>query len=195
MTNVIKLPVGNLIGSLTNSRILRFITPNEQAKKQEKSIPDRRLADFCTQLVIPYKMVKYTHMKLKVFICAALSVIVLIGCNPNSPSTTLVTKHSSNEKIFHKIDPDQPQVEQQISVLIQAPDDIQFTLGKVEGINMNMGYMPVNLVRESANEWRANLYLGACTEPRMQWRVSLPWFSSTAEQNGVYQFDFYTETN
>ncbi|WP_055437947.1 hypothetical protein [Pseudidiomarina woesei] len=134
-------------------------------------------------------------MKLKVFICAALSAIVLIGCNPNSPSTTLETKHSSNDKIFHKIDPDQPRVEQQISVLIQAPANIEFSLGKVEGVNMNMGYMPVSIVRQGTNQWRADLYLGACTEPRMQWRVSLPWSSPTSAQNGVYQFDFYTETN
>lgn len=195
MTNVIKLPVGNLIGSLTNSCILRFITPNEQAKKQEKSMPDRRLAVFYTQSEFPYKKVKYTHMIVKVFIGVALSVIALTGCGPDTPSATLVTKHSSNEKIFHKIDPDQPRVEQQISVLIQAPEEYEFGLGKVQGVNMNMGYMPISLRRIHATEWQATLLIGACTEPRMQWRVAIPWRSTVTKEQGMYQFDFFTETN
>lgn len=157
-------------------------------------MPERRLAKNCTQTTNPLNKVNDTRMKLTVFIGAALSVFVLTGCHPNTSSETLATKHSSNEKIFHKLDPDQPQVEQRITVLIQAPEDIDFALGKVEGVNMSMGYLPVPIERVSAQQWRATFTLGACTEPRMIWRVTLPWQRAATAESGRYTFEFVTET-
>lgn len=131
----------------------------------------------------------------KVFIGAALSFMVLTGCKPNTTAETLISEHSSNAKIFHKIDPDQPRVEQEIHVVIQAPETITFTRGKIEGVNMYMGYMPVELKQINATTWQTTLYLGACAEPTMHWQVSLPWQTPNDAERGVYQFKFVTETN
>ena len=134
-------------------------------------------------------------MKAKVFILAVLSGAMLMACNPNTSQQTVATKHSSNEKIFHTIDPDQPRVEAEISVTIQAPDSFQLQQGRIEGVNMTMGYMPVAVVPVAAGRWRATLWLGACTEPSMRWRVSLPWRDLSTNTNGFYEFEFVTENN
>lgn len=158
-------------------------------------MPDRRLAIFCTLFCIPYTKVKHTLMIDKVFIGAALSVMVLTGCKPNTTVATPTTEHRSNTKIFHKIDPDQPRVEQEIHVVIQAPETITFAHGKIEGLNMYMGYMPVKVTHIDRGKWQTTLYLGACAEPTMHWQVSLPWQAANSTESGVYQFEFMTETN
>ena|SRR5690554_1293363 len=130
-------------------------------------------------------------MKAKVFILALFSVFVLTSCSPSTHDD----EHSSKAKILHNIDPDQPRVEQEITVVFEVPSTITMQQGRVEGVNMYMGYMPVQVEAVSATQWRAKLWLGACAEPRMQWRVSIPWQNDSADEQGVYQFDFYTETN
>lgn len=132
-------------------------------------------------------------MKAKVFILAVLSSFMLIGCNPKTSQSTVATKHSSNEKIFHTIDPDQPRVEEEIRVTIQAPETIELGRGRITGVNMAMGYMPVTMTASAAGQWHATLWLGACTEPLMRWRVSLPWRDASDGSSGVYEFEFVTE--
>ena len=125
----------------------------------------------------------------KVFISALFSVVVLISCNPTKSDQEL----SSNKNIFHKIDPNQPMVEQPIFLSITAPDSVRFELGTIEGVNMSMGYLPVLIEPVSDQLWRGKILLGACTEPQMRWRVVLPWRDELTQAQGIYSFEFVTE--
>ncbi|WP_417665230.1 hypothetical protein [Pseudidiomarina sp.] len=130
-------------------------------------------------------------MKRMVFIFVLCSLVMLTACEQRAHKV----EDSSNKKIFHKIDPDQPRVEQEILVVFEAPEAFRLGHGRVEGVNMYMGYMPVRVSRISATQWQAKFQLGACTEPSMLWRVSIPWQTAAGNEQGVYQFEFATETN
>ncbi|RWU12181.1 hypothetical protein EGC76_03065 [Pseudidiomarina gelatinasegens] len=130
-------------------------------------------------------------MKTTVFIFVLCSLVMLTSCEQQAHKV----EDSSNKKIFHKIDPDQPQVEQEILVTFEAPEAYQLQMGRVEGVNMYMGHMPVSVVQVSATTWQAKFQVGACTEPSMRWRVSIPWQAVDGSEQGVYQFEFNTETN
>lgn len=130
-------------------------------------------------------------MKLKVYIFMLYSLFMLTGCERQAHKV----EDSSIKKIFHKLDPDQPKVEQEILVTFEAPEAINLQRGRVEGVNMYMGHMPVTVVQVSPTQWQAKFQLGACTEPSMRWRVSVPWQALNGNEQGIYQFEFTTEIN
>ncbi|WP_417658330.1 hypothetical protein [Pseudidiomarina sp.] len=149
------------------------------------------LGEFLDNYFISYFKVIYTHMKHMVIIFVLCSLIMLTACEQRAHRV----EDSSNKKIFHKIDPDQLQVEQEILVIFEAPEAFQLQQGRVEGVSMYMGYMPVQVSRINATQWQAKFQLGACTEPSMRWRVSVPWQRNDGNEQGVYRFEFTTETN
>ena len=130
-------------------------------------------------------------MKRMVFIFVLCSLVMLTACEQRAHKV----EDSSYKKIFHKIDPDQPRVEQEILVVFEAPEAFVLNHGRVEGVNMYMGYMPVLVSRVNATQWQAKFQLGACTEPSMRWRVSIPWQTVAGNEQGIYPFEFTTETN
>src|SRR5690606_29181010 len=120
-----------------------------------------------------------------------LSVFVLSSCEQQP----LIEQHRTNEKIFHKFDPDQPRVEEPILITFIAPKGIVLQQGKLEGVSMYMGVIPLTLEQLTETSWQAELWLGACSDPQMQWRGVVPWFDASTKERGYYQFEFMTETN
>ncbi|SFR40422.1 hypothetical protein SAMN04488070_0547 [Pseudidiomarina maritima] len=130
-------------------------------------------------------------MKAKVFIFALLSVFLLSSCEQQQP----LQQHRTKAEIFHKFDPDQPRVEEPFVITLTAPTDVQLENGKIEGISMYMGSIPLVIEQITASEWQAQVWLGACSDPQMQWQVTVPWYNTATSARGVYVFQFMTETN
>ncbi|WP_143001055.1 hypothetical protein [Pseudidiomarina indica] len=130
-------------------------------------------------------------MKPRVFIYALLSGILLTSCKP----APLPYENSSPGKIRHIFDPDQPKVEQPMTVIFTVAPDIELQRGVIEGVSMYMGTIPLVVEPVSETQWQAELWLGACSDPQMRWRATIPWVNPTAGTRGQYQFEFVTETN
>lgn len=116
---------------------------------------------------------------------------MLISCKP----APLVYENSSNEKIRHIFDPDQPRVEAPLTVIFTVAPEIELKRGIIAGVSMYMGTIPVAVEQVKATEWRAELWLGACSDPQMRWQMTIPWNDESTGTQGHYQFEFVTETN
>ncbi|OZB05066.1 MAG: hypothetical protein B7X54_06410 [Idiomarina sp. 34-48-12] len=130
-------------------------------------------------------------MKVKVFIFALLSVFLLSSCEQQP----LLEQHRTNKKIFHKFDPDQLRVEEPILITFIAPKGIVLQQGKLEGVSMYMGVIPLVVEQHTDTSWQVKVWLGACSDPQMRWRGVVPWINATTNKRGYYQFEFTTETN
>ncbi|KFZ31825.1 hypothetical protein IDSA_03835 [Pseudidiomarina salinarum] len=60
---------------------------------------------------------------------------------------------------------------------------------------MNMGHMPVQWQQVSPGVWQAQIILGACTEPVMRWRVTIPLTGELGDLPPVYAFEFVTDAS
>lgn len=41
----------------------------------------------------------------------------------------------------------------------------------IEGVNMFMGRIPITLTSDNAVNWQSTFFVGACSEPKMQWQL------------------------
>src|SRR5690554_6351323 len=130
-------------------------------------------------------------MNVKVFIFVLLSSTMLISCKP----APLVYENSSNEKIRHIFDPDQPRVEAPLTVIFTVAPEIELKRGIIAGVSMYMGTIPVVVEQVNATEWRAELWLGACSDPLMPWLLTIPWNDESTGTQGHYLLVFIIETN
>ncbi|NMH61031.1 hypothetical protein [Alteromonas ponticola] len=66
-----------------------------------------------------------------------------------------------------------PTIEERIDVVISSENPFELEQAVIEGVNMYMGTLPV--VEEAVAEmtWRGWFMLGACSEPTMQWRMTI----------------------
>lgn len=74
-------------------------------------------------------------------------------------------------------------VEQNYKMTLSASSEIASV--KLEGINMNMGTIPVvaKLVSKSADKfvYQADIFLGMCSEPNMQWLLTIEYENGSSE--------------
>ncbi|MFC0444815.1 hypothetical protein ACFOD1_10755 [Pseudidiomarina halophila] len=69
--------------------------------------------------------------------------------------------------------PDVP-VEHPLTLELVLPDRVVPGLSLVEGESMYMGSIPLQWKVNDTGRWQTTLYLGACSEPRMTWRLTVP---------------------
>lgn len=87
------------------------------------------------------------------------------------------------EDVLLEVSPWPIEVEQLHTLTITAQAQPE---AKVEGMNMFMGYIPLVFEPKGASVWQADLILGACAEPDMQWLMSL------SQGSNSYSIDFST---
>lgn len=78
------------------------------------------------------------------------------------------------EKIILFMPPQPVPVEQGLHLRLQLPSEVTPQFTTVEGESMAMGRIPLQWQLNDAEEWWAVLYLGACTEQQMVWRMTIP---------------------
>lgn len=98
-----------------------------------------------------------------------------IACSSESTQPLPLTKIDLHQqKIFLWL-PQQPvPIEQALTLRLEVPENVTPELSQVEGVSMYMGTIPLMWQQLSPTEWQATLYLGACTDPKMEWRLTVP---------------------
>lgn len=98
------------------------------------------------------------------------------------------------EKIILSM-PQQPvPIERGLALKLRVPDGVNPQLSVVEGVSMAMGRIPVQWEPAGEpNQWLATLYLGACTEPQMEWRMLIPLQHNHADLPKSVSFTFMSE--
>lgn len=132
-------------------------------------------------------------MNVKALLIIGSLVLLTVNCSPE-PATqqTADTDHvHDNPRV--SLFPEQPQVEQPLTILLELPSGVIPEDSQVAGINMNMGYMPLRWQQISPGLWQSEITLGACTEPVMQWLVTVPLTGRRDELPALYKFMFITD--
>lgn len=91
--------------------------------------------------------------------------------------------------------PQQPvPIERGLVLNLHLPEGVSPQLSLVEGESMAMGRIPVQWKpSDEPNQWLATLYLGACTEPQMEWRMIIPLQHNDADLPKSVSFTFISE--
>ncbi|AWL11949.1 hypothetical protein HMF8227_01474 [Saliniradius amylolyticus] len=79
-------------------------------------------------------------------------------------------------------------LEEELTLQFELPEGWQLNSAVIEGVNMYMGQIPV--IFEGPN--RGITFLGACSEPRMQWRLALRL--EQQDQNATISRELYFTT-
>ncbi|WP_127348090.1 hypothetical protein [Pseudidiomarina mangrovi] len=99
-----------------------------------------------------------------------LLFILISGCD--RPPNTI---HDSPEIPFTITwQPELPRAEQPIVFSLTLPSDLAPELSQVRGVSMYMGRIPLQWQAVGAGRWQATLLVGACSEPTMQWQLTVP---------------------
>ena len=85
-------------------------------------------------------------------------------------------------------------IEQSVTLRLQLPAEVIPQLSVVEGLNMYMGKIPVQWQAKNG-EWHAQLLIGACTEPRMDWQLTIPLEHQRDDFPNTFMVRFSSEAN
>ncbi|RUO60315.1 hypothetical protein [Pseudidiomarina insulisalsae] len=121
---------------------------------------------------LPY--LTFIHKKSRVFSLLLLASLS-ISCRPDTAqhfATEKIDLHQ--EKVVLWLPPQPLPVEKQIPLRLQLPAGVTPELSELGGESMYMGVSPVQWQQGDEGEWHAQLYLGACTEHQMTWRLTIP---------------------
>jgi hypothetical protein len=137
----------------------------------------------------PYK--KYTQC-----IGVCLLVTVLSGCS-KPPD---IQEHSAEIPFSITWQPELPRAEQAIVFSLILPSEVKPELSEVRGVSMYMGRIPLPWRQIQPGQWQAELVVGACTEPTMQWQLTVPLQSQATASTKTERLEplrvtFFTVTN
>ncbi len=117
-------------------------------------------------------------------------LLALMGCSPkkNEPvinceidANQCLTLSTENSEIL--INTSVVVVEQNYQLRVSSNREIESI--ELKGINMNMGIIPIFLQQESSSEdkykYKADMFLGMCSEPKMQWAATITFKNGDTE--------------
>lgn len=89
-------------------------------------------------------------------------------------------------------------VEEEITLLLTpllTDDTIEAVSARVEGVNMNMGRIPVIWWKQpKTGDYKGHFMLGSCSEPKMQWRLVVDvQLQSGKKIQRLAEFSSYTD--
>lgn len=105
------------------------------------------------------------YLLISVWLCA-------ISCTPAptiEPTSKLLLDYDG---IRLAISPGHVPVETVLTLTIRA-DGLKAVTGELTGKSMYMGTVPLRFSKTSENQWQAEFFLGACSDPAMQWQLLL----------------------
>lgn len=137
----------------------------------------------------------FMSTKRKLFVLLLLA-LTSISCSFDHAQQLPTTKLDLyQEKVFLWL-PQQPlPAETALPLRLILAEGVSPQLSFVTGESMAMGRIPVQWQRVpgEVNEWQATLYLGACTEPQMQWRMVIPLAASKTTLPNSVSLTFWSE--
>ncbi|MDP4537407.1 hypothetical protein Q3O60_14535 [Alkalimonas collagenimarina] len=105
----------------------------------------------------------------------SLLVIILLlmlqACQPlqQNYDSELLLYGTTTEQLT--ISPANVPVESLLRLDFQTVDTVVAITGEIIGVSMYMGRIPLHFSELNATHWRAELLLGACSDPAMEWRI------------------------
>ncbi|WP_296294539.1 hypothetical protein [Rheinheimera sp.] len=127
-------------------------------------------------------------MMKSVFGCVLL---MLAACSPQEAAKTTTTRQVQLKTFTLSYLPGDMPVETPLLLKLDTGKEaVSKVTGIIRGKTMYMGEIPLRFERKQ-QQWQAELMLGACTEPRMQWQLEL----EVTYQNGdkiTLQDSFYS---
>lgn len=103
-----------------------------------------------------------------------LGGVLLAGCgelsSQQAPSAPLVKDLAPYQLVYSD---GQFPSEQPLEVRLKTLPAGSTVQGRIEGINMTMGTIPLFLQQDKPGEWSGQFMLGACSEPVMHWQLTL----------------------
>lgn len=105
------------------------------------------------------------YLLISVWLCA-------ISCTP-APTVESTSKLLlDDDGIRLTISPGHVPVETALTLTLRADGLIAVT-GELTGKSMYMGTVPLRFSKTAENQWQAEFFLGACSDPAMQWQLFL----------------------
>lgn len=123
----------------------------------------------------------------------SLSVVALKVQAPcDLQQAACVARDTAGHSLRFSITPTPIPLMQDLTVRVEPEgvQDMRSTRLSVTGVNMYMGYQPVDLVAGSDGVWRGKLVLPVCSLQTMQWQASL--YLDTAATRFTAEFPFTT---
>jgi len=118
-------------------------------------------------------------------------LLMLAACSPQEAAKTTTTRQVQLETFTLSYLPGDMPVETPLLLQLDSGNNqVLAVTGTIRGKTMYMGEIPLRFELKQ-QQWQAELMLGACTEPRMQWQLEL----EVRYQNGdkiTLQDSFYS---
>lgn len=78
--------------------------------------------------------------------------------------------------------------EKPLSVSVNLPESAELISARVEGRDMFMGVIPLNLSQTAKTEYKASLMYGSCSSNYMVWRMFVTYRNQGVEQTAMFDF-------
>ncbi|WP_028765107.1 hypothetical protein [Shewanella colwelliana] len=78
--------------------------------------------------------------------------------------------------------------EKPLSVSVNLPESAVLISARVEGRDMFMGIIPLNLSQTAKTEYKATLIYGSCSSNYMVWRMFVTYRNKGVEQTAMFDF-------
>lgn len=100
-------------------------------------------------------------------------LLMLAACTPQEAAKTATTRQVQlNAFTLSYLPADMPVETPLLLKLDVGKEAVLAVTGKIRGKTMYMGEIPLRFEFRQ-QQWQAELMLGACTEPNMQWQIEL----------------------
>jgi len=105
-------------------------------------------------------------------------IFALTGCQPKIKDSSQATLLQTPE-LQLLVSPAQIPVETPLTMTLQSKEALNSVTGELRGVSMYMGRIPLQWRQAEATAntettvWIAEFFLGACSDPAMQWQLQL----------------------
>ena len=100
-----------------------------------------------------------------------LLLFALVSCKPMPYDAAPDTVLYQDQGLSVLLTPGNAPVESPLLLTVMA-QDITAIEGHLTGVSMYMGEIPLRFSPQGA-QWQAEFFLGACSEPHMQWQLQM----------------------
>ncbi|GIU06126.1 hypothetical protein TUM4261_09060 [Shewanella sp. c952] len=157
-----------------------------------------------TELVKRLFIVQHTHKSVVLRVLyACLAALFISGCEPNSNKTTTAfkadpslcdfqigacKKSAGGTDLALSISPWNTPSEKPLKLSLTSSKSIENVKIRIEGRDMFMGIIPVNLTETDKKRYQAPLIYGSCSSGYMVWQAIVSFEVNGTEQFAIFDF-------
>ncbi|RVT47161.1 hypothetical protein EMM73_06305 [Rheinheimera sediminis] len=121
-------------------------------------------------------------------------LVLLAACSENSePEAATVLKLYQDDFLTVNLSPADAPVEEILHWTVKLSDGWTIQQATVKGVSMSMGIVPLQFkpVVNQQRLYAAEMVLGACSQPKMQWQLQLKLHHATLGDK-AFELPFYS---